>query len=500
MANISPRWHGDNYQSRRFWIHAAALLDDLRPNVIEVTFEADGPKAFDDIIVRYNPGRRNANGPDRISAEYYQIKWHTDDSGHFGYEDLIDPEFLRATKYSLLQRLRDAKRDCEENSEFHFVTTYSLKESDPLTELVRGENYALNLRKLFDGTTDRSRMGKVRKLWREHLELTNDDELREILAGFHIEKGAKSLDSLRNDVALHFRIARLQGRDSESTFIYDEAARTLVGRGINRLDRESIRRICEEEGWFIPLDIAKKRGVSIETYEPRSLPADIALAAPENTLVLRDCFEGRNLRPDLSWAEIQDRVQTFLKSQMEGGPEIRLFLEAPASIAFFSGVCLGLKSGAVVEIVQTGAGNSRQVWDTDDKRQGPKPIISEHKVGDGSDIALVLSITRDALPKVSNYVRTSLPNVGEILQVTPEDGPGQKAIRGGEHALTMAQYVTEAISNRIKPKSCVHVFLAAPNAFSFYLGQQAEGMGKCALYEFDFRKEVDGSYRKTFDV
>lgn len=500
MADISPRWHGDNYQSRRFWIHAAALLDDQRPEVIEVTFEADGPKAFDDIIVRFDPGRRNLSGPDPIQAEYYQIKWHTDDSGHFGYRDLIDPEFLRATRYSLLQRLRDAKRLCENNAEFHFVTTYNIKESDPLTKLVKGENYAINLRRLFDGTTDKSGMGQVRKLWREHLELSNDDELRDVLTGFHIEKGARSLDSLRNDVALHFRAVQLQGRDSESTFIYDEAARTLVKKGMNRLDRESFRKFCEEDGWFIPLTIPKKRGVSIETYVPRSLPADIGLAASENTLVLRDYFEGRHLRPECSWIGIQNQVQTFLRSQLAEGPEIRLFLEAPASIAFLSGACLGLKSGAAVEIVQTGAGNSRQVWDTDDKRQGPKPFISEHKVGDGSDIALVLSITRDALPKVSGYVSASLPSVGEILQVTPESEPGQKAIRGGEHALKMAQYVAEAVSNRIKPKSCVHVFLAAPNAFSFYLGQQADGMGKCALYEFDFRKEVDGSYRKTFDI
>lgn len=175
MANIFARWHGDNYQSRRFWIHASSLLDDQRPDVIEVTFEADGPKAFDDIVVRYDPCRRNASGPDRVAAEYYQIKWHTDDSGHFGYEDLIEPDFLRATRFSLLQRLRDAKARCEPNAEFHFVTTYSLKEADPLAELVKGENYALNLHKLFDGTADKSRMGKVRKLWREHLDLASDE-------------------------------------------------------------------------------------------------------------------------------------------------------------------------------------------------------------------------------------------------------------------------------------------------------------------------------------
>lgn len=500
MANVSARWHGDNYQSRCFWIHASSLLDDQRPDVVEVTFEAEAPKAFDDIVVRYNPCRRNVSGPNRITAEYFQIKWHTDDCGHFGYEDLVDPAFLRATSFSLLQRLRDAKMRCEPNATFHFVTTYSLKEKDPLTKLVSGQDGSLRLDKLFDGRTARSEMGKVRALWRKHLGLATDDELRAVLKGFHIEKGARSLEALRDEVAIRFRAIRLQGRDAESTFIYDEAARVLVSKKINRLTREDFRRLCEEEGWFVPIDIPVKRGVSIQTYEPRSLPMDIALAAPENTLVLQDHFEGRHLRDGESWDEIRDEVTAFLKSELAQGPEIRLFLEAPASIAFLAGACLGLKSGASVEVVQTGAGNSKQVWDTDDHRTGPKPDIAEMSVGKGKDIALVLSLSRNALLKAQEFVARSLPSVGTILQVTPADGSGQKAIRGGEHALNMAQHIAEAVSDRVLPKSRVHIFLAAPNAFSFYLGQQADGMGTCVLYEFDFKKEIDTSYYESFEL
>ena len=55
MANsVVPRWHGDNYQARIFWENALNLLDDASC-VVEVTFEADGPKAFDDVVVRYDP-------------------------------------------------------------------------------------------------------------------------------------------------------------------------------------------------------------------------------------------------------------------------------------------------------------------------------------------------------------------------------------------------------------------------------------------------------------
>ena len=55
---------------------------------------------------------------------------------------------------------------------------------------------------------------------------------------------------------------------------------------------------------------------------------------------------------DRSWHDVRDQVRAFLSSELAQGPEIRLFLEAPASIAFLAGTSLNLKSGAAVELVQ----------------------------------------------------------------------------------------------------------------------------------------------------
>ena len=82
---VTARWHGDNYQSRIFWEHALNLLVDSSC-VVEVTFEANGPKAFDDVVVRYDPPVARS-GPDRVPAEYTQVKWHVETGGRFGYED-----------------------------------------------------------------------------------------------------------------------------------------------------------------------------------------------------------------------------------------------------------------------------------------------------------------------------------------------------------------------------------------------------------------------------
>ena len=39
-----------------FWLHASGLRNNETKYVVEVSYETDGPKGFDDVVVRYNPG------------------------------------------------------------------------------------------------------------------------------------------------------------------------------------------------------------------------------------------------------------------------------------------------------------------------------------------------------------------------------------------------------------------------------------------------------------
>ena len=174
-------WHGANYQARVFWDNALNLLMP-ESRVVEVTFEANGPKAFDDVVVRYDPPVARS-GPHRVSAEYHQIKWHVERGGRFGYEDFIEPDFIGAQSFSLLKRLQEARGTAPATAQFTFLTTHRIKDGDPLAVLISGNDRTLLVERLFDGTTDRSRMGKVRKCWREHLDLDDDEELRDRLSG-----------------------------------------------------------------------------------------------------------------------------------------------------------------------------------------------------------------------------------------------------------------------------------------------------------------------------
>lgn len=501
MANaVEPRWHGDNYQSRFFWVHAASLLDAERPNVVEVTFEADGPKAFDDVVVRYDPGRSGATGSGRVTVDYYQIKWHVDRSGRFGFEDLTLPPFIGAQSVSILERLKQAREQAPEDAAFYLVTTDKLRDDDPLGDLVSPVDGSLRLQKLREGKTDGSRMGKVRKCWREHLKLDTDDELYAIVSSLHIKDNHHDLEYLRSQVSLKFRLVGLVGAEDATTFQYDEAAKQLKIKNLNRFNRASFEEWCRAEKWFLPKKPEVRRSIAIRTFEASVTPADMLEAEPACTIMLAEHFEGRHLREGVSWPDLQKPLTTFLRRMLTEQREMRLFLDAHTSVAFLAGATLGFKTGADIEVVQKGINNPGQVWNARDGIDGPVPRIDSEVIGDGKDIAIAIGLTRDPIQQVREYVHASLPAVGVVLHVVPDGGIGQSAIRGGSHSATIATTIASTVATIRKPGATLHVFVSGPNAFSFFLGQQAESMGRCIPYEFDFNGRVNGSYQPTFNI
>jgi hypothetical protein len=276
---VTPRWHGDNYQARIFWENAFNLL---MPNtcVVEVTFEANGPKAFDDVVVKYDPAIASS-GSQRVTADYHQVKWHVETGGRFGYTDFVDPDFIGAQSVSLLQRLQQARQTAPASACFTFLTTYRIKDEDPLGLLVSGHDSSILVERLFDGTTDRSRMGKVRKLWREHLQLATDDELKAIIAGLRVFEGHRSLNELRANINLKAQVVGLLAcDDTASDFRYDELARQLKIRNLNKLNREILLQICKEEGLLVPKMLDPDPAFPIAIRSFLGPAADIAVRRP----------------------------------------------------------------------------------------------------------------------------------------------------------------------------------------------------------------------------
>ena len=500
---VSARWHGDNYQARVFWDNALNLL---RPDscVVEVTFEANGPKAFDDVVVKYDPPVARS-GPDRVSAEYQQVKWHVERGGRFGYEDFIDPDFIGARSVSLLERLQQARGAAPTSAQFTFLTTYSIKDGDPLAKLISGNDRTLLVERLFVGKTDRSRMGKVRKCWREHLGLTDDEELRAVVDGFRVVEGHRSLQELREEI--NFKapaVGLLACNAADSDFRYDELARQLKVRGLNGLNRETLLEICEEEGLLGEPPTGPDPFLSIAIRSFLGPAADIVGATPEDTLLLTDEFRQRYLQEGREWQrDIRPKVERFLLAAVKKRAKLRLILDAHASIAFLAGAVLHLKSGVETQLVQKGRVGTR-TWrvDDDSAAKGDHFEIDEVQLGVGRDIAVGISVSQPTTAQVRGYVAEKLPRVGKVISCTMPAGPGHQSVAGGEHAATLA----EQISNHVRavkgddPDAVIHVFAAAPNSLLFYLGQHHQAIAPCIVYEFDFDRQAHKTYQPSFTV
>lgn len=501
---VVPRWHGDNYQARVFWENAVNLLHPASC-VVEVSFEANGPKAFDDVVVRYDPPVARS-GPVRVPADYHQVKWHVEYGGRFGFEDLIEPAFIGAKLHSILERLQQAKATAPAGSCFSFITTYRIKDNDPLAVLISGTDKSLLVEKLFDGTkTDKSRMGGVRKLWREHLKLGTDEELRTVVTGLRIFEGYLSLDELR--ASINFRaqvVGLLTCSNATSDFRYDELARQLKVRNLNALTRQTLEQICRDEGLLVALPTEQDNFLKVAIRTCLGPAADVVGALPENTLLLTDSFRQRYLRDDLDWKEdIRPRVTGFLRAAVVKSPRLRLFLDAHASIAFLAGSILDLKSAVEIELVQKGRVGSR-TWRADDNSaaRGGRFEVTTHAIGSGEEIAVAISVSQDAEPQALAYVQAKLPDVGSLVHLSIPGGVGGQTVVGGEHATVLAEQVSNAIRG-IKvsdPDATVHIFAACPNTLLFFLGQHHQGIAPCIVYEFDFDRKSTKTYQPSFVI
>ena len=67
--------------------------------------------------------------------------------------------------------------------------------------------------------------------------------------------------------------------------------------------------------------------------------------------------------------------------------------------------------------------------------------------------------------------------------------------------------LAEALTSRIKTEklavddgSVVHLFMACPNAFTFFLGQRQVAIGRLTIYEYDFDGARSGSYEPSFTL
>ncbi|MDE4914626.1 SAVED domain-containing protein [Methylobacterium sp. 092160098-2] len=496
---VAVRRDGDTFQARSFWSWASRLLDADSP-IVKVGFEI-GPKAFDDIWVEYAPGRgpRDHYGG-TIRREHVQCKWHSMPDS-YGYAQLIDPEFINANARSLLQRAREAQLGHAADGigvRFVLRTNWRLDRSDPLREMIGTRSNAMRVERLFGSATDDSRAGMVRKAWREHLDI-DDEALRVFARTLGFGQATDSLDELRDRLDVDFGLVGLRRVPAnESAFAYDDLVYRWMAQGRLEHDRGSFRELCGDEGLLAPAK-PQPQVFGVKSFEHAIDKLEDRCA---QVLDLVPSFDERYIRSEGEWAAIlYPTLRSYLVGVAAGRLRLRLALDAHASLAFAAGSILNVKSGRIVELEQRT--NGREIWSNDDLAPDPGwpgwTFDLDPVPGGGSDLAVAVGLTHDVAQAVDSYVRRALPTVGRVLACRPTTGSGARSVLCGRHASDLAEALTARIRSERSPgDGPVHLFVAAPNAFTFLLGQRQIAIGRTCLYEFDFDDARGGTYVPSF--
>jgi hypothetical protein len=218
--------------------------------------------------------------------------------------------------------------------------------------------------------------------------------------------------------------------------------------------------------------------------------------------------DGRFIKEKAWWQEkvFPDLREFLLKSLDERRP-LLLDFAAHSSIAFAAGWLLEPKSGLDVRVRQRTMNEGEFEWSPTDGREPEGLLWCEQPDieldAEAPDVAAALSVSQ---PKVAVDVEAFIRNqgcpIGRIVDASVPE-PGGRSVRGGAHALRLAQALLPRVRGK-RPherEGRVHFFCAAPNAFVFYLGQLASSLGRIVLYEFPFKVEgAFGRYQKSIEL
>lgn len=276
----------------------------------------------------------------------------------------------------------------------------------------------------------------------------------------------KIIDDKKNEKQFTVAILQNMKRDHESQFDGSlNATESLIEQiqGIKRIGIRSFTRFAE--------DLDQKVDAMID---------------------LVPHFDGRNIRENRLWHEnVFPELEAFLREQTTEDRPYHLYMPAHTCIGFATGYCLDAKTGVNAVPVQATSGG-KIIWEPDLEAAVEHPlwgVVDDVVESDAHDIALVLSITHDARQHAEEYIRAELPSVHRIIDCKILPSPSARAFRDGTHAFRAAEEAIQYVQTHRSAnerRGIVHLFVAGPVSFLFFLGQLSRVIGRCTLYEHDF--------------
>lgn len=494
------RMLGDDYQARVFWCEACRLF--YEPDVVErVAYSAPGIPGFDDVVTYYRAGSTDHRGQ-QLSADCRQVKFHKYGSGALTGQALAAPAFIDATN-SVLQRLSQAAGPDAPSGvglRFWFCSPWNVPADDPIAAVWRQQDSSLDIHKLRSARPG-SALGRMRSHWLAHLGV-GDDELACSLAHLRICL-LPTMHDLKTSLNDKLRLAGLRPvAGDQAIHEYDELIRKLVEDGRSEFTASELDAVLIQHDLRVGPPILPTEALDIR-IQSFARGAERASVTFHHDLCLLDLFEGRDLKPGLSWdADLPRRLREFAAG-LPRGQRLRLHIPAHASIAFTAGYYMDPKTGLNIAVVQPTVGSESAWGVASPPASSQLPTwrfedVATTSPGDG--IAVALSVTHDIIADVRSHIELELPHVGRVILCRMQGGPGPASVTGGAGAA----HLSDALVSHLRAQrtgqghaGTLHLFAAAPNGLMFMLGQRARALGPCQLYEHDLGAVVHPVYRPS---
>lgn len=489
---------GHHFQARHFWLRALQLLAADSP-LARVGFES-GPKGYDDFWVEYKSGRGpNGSSPEPLHKRHFQCKWHVG-TGGYGHSDLVLPDFINAASFSILERARNAQQALAGHTDavrFSLLTNWYIRADDPLAALVKQRTGELNLEKMFQGGA-RSASGKLRELWTQHLQL-DDAGLMALARTLEFATHSQPLANLREMLDVYLQLHGLVvDPPHQDVCRYDDLVYQWLAAGRLEHDAASLKDALHKQGLYVSHP-PPKYFIGVKSFRHQ---IDVLDERCEAVLDLTEHFAVRQVRDAKAWAgEIQPKLTGFLIEKVQKRPEVSLVLDAHATLAYAAGATLNLKSGRKIELEQRVM--DPRLWNPDDQPPAADwpgwAFQFDDAAAAENELIVAVSLTHDVMPKVLDYASKALGGRA-ILSAVIAGGPSNTVVRCGRHAFDLAESLVRKVMALRKPGMAVHLFIAAPNAFTFFFGQRQPQIGAVTLYEYDLEGLHGGGYTPSLSL
>lgn len=457
-----------------------------RAHIERAVIEHRGVQAVDDVVIYYRPPGRNDRGA-RVSADFFQLKYHRAQTGHISSTTVTDPEWTGTTD-SILRRFAVqwlATRTTHPDAVLSLVTNWPWHPDDTLAPLLRDGGA---LADDFFTKGPKSAVGKIRKSWQQVSGLSGP-EFDSFARHLRFSHSAVSLDDAESWLQDRCLLAGLRpvgvGEDHSR---YDDLGQRLIESGRLEFTPEELRTLCAEQGLF---DNARTAAYA-STLAVRSFARFAHVPEGDGAVLvdLTDLFDGRTPRANTVWnVDIPRRIDAALPAIAHLVTPVQVALDTHLSVAWYLGHVLGPKSGIPVMLRQKIRNRGVEVWDVSTAAPGGDAgwVFTEEQTGAGKELVVVVSVTWAAVDDVRPQLATLAPEAGSLVHAALTT-PGGAAITGGAHARALADALVAHLVARRRALGAtrLHLFAACPVSFGFLLGQSAEVLGPTTVYEFDF--------------